>query len=144
MIQLVYASAACNPFTPGLLKSVLAKARARNTLYGVTGMLLYHSGSFLQILEGPPEGVQTIFGSIARDPRHTQTKTLLQKSIAVREFEEWKMGFADTSAWPQNLPGLVDYHRALPLLSNAPTEAKRYLHFFQQGLCRQALAPSHP
>lgn len=66
MLQFIYASAASATFSPEDLRMLLAKARSRNTLYSVTGMLLYHNGSFLQVLEGPPTSVGIIFDSIQR------------------------------------------------------------------------------
>ena len=139
MIQIVYVSAAFSPFTSEALKHLLRKARARNAVYNVTGMLLYHSGSFLQVLEGFEQSVDLIYNSIQRDPRHSQHKILVRQTIAVPEFQEWAMGFVDTSQWPVDTPGMVEYHRVLPQLSSASTEAKRYLRFFHQGLCRQSV-----
>ena len=136
MIQFVYASAASVPFTPDLLTRLLQKARVRNSLYGVTGMLLYDAGSFLQVLEGPEAGVDLIFDSIKRDARHRNARILSRQSIDRPEFNDWAMGFADTSLWPAKLPGMVDYHRVLPKLTSGSTDAKRFLRFFQEGLCR--------
>ncbi len=140
MIQLVYASAATAPFTPDALKALLAKARMRNTTYGVSGMLLYHEGSFLQVLEGEPTHIDLIYHSIARDPRHRSPKVLFKSEIARREFPDWSMGYVDTTAWPSRAPGHVDYLRLPEPASNVPTAARKYLRLFQQGLCRQALA----
>ena len=137
MIQLIYASAATKPFTPEALKLLLAKARARNATFGVTGMLLYHTGSFLQVLEGPEAGVDRILGSILKDPRHTTARTLSRATIATREFEAWSMGFVDTSNALSQPAGHVDYHRALPGLSHSGSKARKFLRFFQDGLYRE-------
>ncbi len=130
MIQLIYASAATAPFTPQALKLLLTKARARNTMYGVSGMLLYNSGSFLQVLEGPQEGVDRILASILKDPRHTTARTLSRATIQAREFQAWSMGFVDTSNTITQPAGHVDYHRALPTLTNSAGRARKYLRFF--------------
>ncbi len=127
MVQLIYASAATRPFSAPQLNTLLEKARARNSLFSVTGMLLYHSGSFL------------ILASIRRDPRHTNTKILSRQSSTRREFDQWAMGFVDTSQL-ERTPGLVDYHRTLPKLTIGSSDAKRYLRFFQDGLCRQTVS----
>jgi hypothetical protein len=139
LIQIVYASAAREPFTPLALNNLLVKSRARNLRHKVTGMLLYHSGSFLQVLEGAADDVDLIMASIVRDPRHHRIKVLVRREIEFREFEAWSMGYIDTSSWPAK-PGLVDYHRVLQQLSGVPSIAHRYLRLFQQGLCRQANA----
>lgn len=137
MIQLIYASAAVRPFSKLDLDRLLTKARARNSSHGVTGMLLYHSGSFLQVLEGPIVGVESIFASIQRDPRHRNTRILTRKSISQGEFVEWTMGFEDTSGGVIRMPGALDYYRDLPTLTIGSSDAIKYLRFFQEGLCRQ-------
>jgi hypothetical protein len=142
VIQLVYISAALisaalPPITPEALQLLLTKARAANAIHKVTGMLLYDSGSFLQVLEGPAAGVDHIFDCIQRDPRHHQIRVRLRQPTEVREFPDWTMGFIDTSKWVVK-PGLIDYRR-LPELVAAPTAAQRYLRLFHQGLCRQAV-----
>ena len=139
MLQIVYSSAAVTPLTPPELAKLLEKARKRNDLFGVTGMLLYHSGSFLQVIEGPDEGIEAIYRSISRDPRHIANKLLSRKNVTRREFEGWSMGFANTTSSSQRPAGFVDYHRVLPNLGDASTEARKYLRFFQQGLCRQTV-----
>ena len=138
MIQLIYASAATQPFTPEALKVLLTRARARNTRFGVSGMLLHHEGSFLQVLEGPEDGVETILASILRDPRHTTAKTLSREIIHQREFETWSMGFVDSANTVTQPTGFVDYHRTLPGLTDAGTRARRFLRFFQNGFYREA------
>ena len=138
VIQLVYASAATQPFTPEALKLLLSKARARNSTYGVTGMLLYHRGSFLQVLEGPEAGVDRILASIVKDARHTTARTLSRATVSAREFEAWSMGFVDTTHSLAHPMGHVDYHRELPGLTQSASKARTFLRFFQEGLYREA------
>jgi hypothetical protein len=144
MIQIVYASAACAPFSANALRVLLEQARARNTTYNVSGLLLYHQSSFLQILEGPRDSVEHIYHSIERDPRHDRTKVLLRKTLAQREFAEWKMGFVDTASWGLMPRGMLDYSRlncegvGSEVASGVPSQARKYVRFFFDGLCRQA------
>ena len=142
MIQIIYASAATQPFTPVALKALLAKARTRNTLHGVSGMLLYRQGSFLQVLEGPEIEVERILASIYKDKRHTNTRLLSRTTILKREFEAWSMGFHDTSHTLTQPAGQIDYLRLAPTLQDAGTTAKRYLRFFQEGMYRQGATAS--
>ena len=137
MIQIIYASAAVTRFSPDQLTRLLDQSRIRNATYCVTGMLLYHDGSFLQVLEGAEFGVNRIFASILHDSRHNSIKLLHSQPIVRREFADWTMAFIDTSAWPQSTPGKLDYRQMLPQLTDIPTAARRYLRLFQQGLCRQ-------
>jgi hypothetical protein len=52
MFHLVYASSAARPFTTLELQAFLEQARQKNARFGVTGMLLYKDGNFMQALEG--------------------------------------------------------------------------------------------
>jgi hypothetical protein len=54
-------------------------------------MLLYISGSFLQVLEGRPEMVDAVFSKILGDKRHTQISLIARESIPERAFEGWTM-----------------------------------------------------
>ena len=141
MRQFVYASAATQPFSTAALHTLLRKARARNSFYGVSGMLLYNAGSFLQVLEGEASNLQIIRDSIFRDARHANTKVLGDKPIERREFEAWSMGFIDTSLIVQP-EGLVNYNRMQSLLTLNDSQARKYLDFFHQGLCRQTIPTS--
>ena len=59
LITLIYGSAAVDPFTEPELIALLEKSRANNQSLGVTGMLVYRDGNFLQVLEGEAEQVDT-------------------------------------------------------------------------------------
>ncbi len=81
MLQIVYASAATSGFTQKDLVKLLGLARERNTAAGISGRLLYHNKSFLQVLEGPRERVDALFTKIAKDPRHKNCLVLLPTKI---------------------------------------------------------------
>ena len=93
IFQLGYASAACRSFTTAELDRLLASSRARNEELGVTGLLLYHEGSFLQILEGDETTVDALYRRISADSRHTNPLLLFRRHDEERRFPEWTMGF---------------------------------------------------
>ena len=93
MIEIIYASAEAQPFSPNALAELLAKARENNRTLGVSGVLLHHKGSFLQVLEGPEPVVDALFHKIGKDPRHTRMMVIKRRSISERAFGEWSMGF---------------------------------------------------
>lgn len=93
VFQLCYASAAAVPFSTDALKTLLAEAREKNARVGVTGILLYHEGSFIQVLEGERAAVETLYEKISQDPRHANTMLLFQTETATRSFPDWTMGF---------------------------------------------------
>ncbi|MEM7412304.1 MAG: BLUF domain-containing protein [Myxococcota bacterium] len=93
VFTLVYASAATREMTPEDLAEILAAARKNNRPAGVTGMLLYHEGSFLQALEGDRAVVEALYERIEEDPRHSDAMILFRGDVEERVFERWSMGF---------------------------------------------------
>ena len=61
MHQVVYASAAVEAFSEVQLVQLLARARTNNERLGVTGLLLYDEGSFLQVLEGDAKVIELLY-----------------------------------------------------------------------------------
>jgi len=111
--QLVYSSAATEPFDDAQLIELLRLARRKNARLGVTGMLLYHAGTFVQMLEGDEEVVESLFARIEEDPRHDETRVLLRRSDVPRTFGEWTMGFVQaTREMIATIDGLNDFLRA--------------------------------
>jgi hypothetical protein len=93
LYYLIYVSYAVNPFTEKDLISLLKKSRENNQNLGVTGMLIYLDGKFIQVLEGRKKDVEFVFEKIANDPTHKQISVILEGELEKRNFEEWKMGF---------------------------------------------------
>ncbi len=137
MLQLIYASAAVKPFTPQDLAALLAKARKKNSSMDISGMLLYHAGSFLQVLEGPEDAVTALFKVIEKDPRHTTVRVLFRDGVETGEFDEWAMGFVDTSKSAKALEGYLDYNTDTSSMLLDRTRAKKTLKMFQDGAWRQ-------
>jgi hypothetical protein len=137
MLQLIYASAAVKPFTPQDLAVLLAKARTKNSSMHISGMLLYHAGSFLQVLEGPEDAITALFKVIEKDPRHTTVRVLFRDGVETGEFEEWSMGFVDTSKSAKALEGYLDYSTEADAMLVDRTRAKKTLKMFKEGAWRQ-------
>jgi FAD-dependent sensor of blue light len=91
LISLIYASRSTECFHEHEIPDLLQQARIANAKYEITGMLLYISGSFLQVLEGQPEMVDAVSSRILRDNRHTQITLIAKESITERAFEGWTM-----------------------------------------------------
>ena len=70
MHQIIYTSTASEDFSTADLKKLLLGARRRNKALGVSGMLVFHDGTFLQALEGEQRAINEIFASIVSDRRH--------------------------------------------------------------------------
>jgi Sensors of blue-light using FAD len=63
--SLLYLSESTIPFRKRDPRKLLSKSRENNAKLGVTGMLLFKSGNFLQVLEGQRETVLTLYKKIA-------------------------------------------------------------------------------
>ena len=132
MHSITYVSSAKQLFTRESLVGLLDGSRERNLRHGITGMLLYKSGCFIQTIEGPHEPLRRLFRNISNDNTHHQLITLLDEPIATREFDQWHMGFIDrhegeiptleaytdflrTSGLPENFRGETSHAKKLLL-----------------------------
>lgn len=97
MLSIVYVSAATTPMTDDDVAAILVQARANNQRADMTGALLYNSGRFIQIIEGPDEQLRAQYAKIVADPRHNNVQMISEKRIARRQFPEWTMGFSPLS-----------------------------------------------
>ncbi len=111
--QLLYISAANQEFTESELEELLAIARANNSRLNITGMLLFHEGSFIQALEGEQSAVEALYNKINEDSRHFETKVLYRGDIPDRNFKTWSMGFyRSTQTSSANLDGFHQFLRS--------------------------------
>ncbi|MFN3990885.1 MAG: BLUF domain-containing protein [Erythrobacter sp.] len=88
---LTYKSKAAFTPTHADLEELVYHARIRNRSVGVTGMLLYENGKFLQTLEGPPEGLKLIWSAIREDRRHSHIEILSEHVVSSRLFSDWDL-----------------------------------------------------
>lgn len=141
LTHLIYCSAAIPALSPADLGAILEIARRKNSQLSVTGMLLYSSGSFFQVLEGDEATVMELFARIADDRRHTNATMIIREPIARRAFGDWTMGFAEIDA-PElaNIEGLNDFfHPGVSLTGLQPGRASKLLDAFVQGRWRARL-----
>ncbi|MBS0338756.1 MAG: BLUF domain-containing protein [Proteobacteria bacterium] len=98
LFELVYNSIAVpGEFPEAELEHILIGARRTNAELGITGVLLYCRGEFVQLLEGPREAVEHVYHDIiVRDRRHRGVTLDWEQAVARRSFAGWSMGFART------------------------------------------------
>lgn len=92
LFQLLYLSRTRLDWTEPELAALAAHAQERNTRDGLTGLLLYGNGHFLQLLEGRRQPLVLTYDRIARDARHADLRVLLDAPVARRTFPRWAMG----------------------------------------------------
>ncbi len=92
LVRLLYASRAAAPIDQDGLLAILRQSKANNPALGVTGLLCYSSGTFIQALEGGRAAVNKLYLKIAADTRHTDVVLLSYEEIGERRFAGWAMG----------------------------------------------------
>jgi hypothetical protein len=138
LFQLAYVSSAVTTFSDSELEELLKKSRRNNEASGLTGMLLYKDGNFMQFLEGPKNAVVESMSKIKADPRHHGVIVLLHEYKAERDFAEWSMGFRKLdNASDENLAGRSDFLDH-PLTSEEfvsnPTRSLQLLRSFRKNM----------
>lgn len=96
--SLVYESRATAALAEHEVQQLIASAQERNLKEGVTGLLVYDQGHFLQWLEGPTEGLGRIWQSIRNDRRHTAITVLGECTTPVRFFGSSPMTLGNRQA----------------------------------------------
>ena len=102
LVRLLYASRALDP-SPATIEAILAQSRQYNPPSGITGILCYGGGIFLQAIEGGRSAVNTLYGHILRDKRHTDVELLTYEEISERRFGGWTMGQVNMSKINTNI-----------------------------------------
>jgi hypothetical protein len=132
VFQFVYVSSAIVLFTDHDLQGLLEVSRRRNAESGLTGLLLYVNGNFIQLLEGEKEAVFATRDRIASDSRHRGMIVLLEDFSEKRDFPDWSMGFEALDPMAAaDLPGLSDFLRGKVGAEVRNSSALRLLEFFR-------------
>lgn len=119
LFQIGYVSTATAAMRRDDLIQLLRTARDLNLRNAVTGLLLFHGGHFMQVIEGEEDAVRETFGRIRQDSRHRDIAVLFDEPISERLFADWSMGF-------QQLDGseLLEF----PDVDGQPADLRRMAH----------------
>jgi len=134
MFRIVYVSSASKYFSKQEIEDMLERARPKNAIIGITGMLLYKDGNFMQCLEGEEETVTKLANTIQGDDRHTGFLVLMRGPAESRLFPDSPMGFHDLGQDPPtNHPGyheFIDSPLARSTFSLDPNRCMNLLRLF--------------
>ena len=144
LFRMAYVSTASKLFSSAELRDMLKESNVRNKEAGITGMLLYCRGRFLQVLEGSEAEVMKTYARIGDDPRHQHVTTLATTKVQRRHFGSCSMGFKHVSAseiaqFPQ-LAQIFDLQIPLNAVNAKPGLALEMLSLFGTGLVWRAAA----
>ena len=138
LFQIVYTSTATDSFGSAELKELLKGSVQRNTRAGITGLLLYKDGTFMQVLEGEEPVVKALFARISRDPRHHHIIPLIQGPTEQRHFPDSAMAFRDLDTTElRKLPGYSEFLNTPlngDLYAKDIPKCQRLLLFFKQNI----------
>jgi hypothetical protein len=83
----------------------------KNPALGVTSLLLFRDGTFIQLLEGGRDEVEALYDTIRADVRHKDVTTIWRFASDSTWSTDWSMGFRDLEDDPVSVPGLTDLLR---------------------------------
>ena len=115
MISKVYISSAKLMLQERDIISIVKAAQIKNQSMGITGILLFNSGNFMQLIEGAEANVAELYEKIKNDNRHTDVTQLLEEEISHRNFDNWFMGYKDLATLNR-----VDQDILSPFLNEEP------------------------
>ncbi|WP_352310414.1 BLUF domain-containing protein [Psychrobacter sp. W2-37-MNA-CIBAN-0211] len=134
LIQLVYTSSltVISRFNNSLFNEVKSHARVYNAQHGITGILCYGNGHFLQCIEGEKANVLALHQRISSDKRHKNVKVLLLREIDQRNFVDWRMRLLFLERWlwsPATKEQATQLSSFLPFVPHAwePEHTEKFL-----------------
>ena len=87
--RIVYMSTAVGVLRAEELDRIYLRAKSANARAGITGLLLFYEGAFLQVLEGPAAGVTSLLNVSAA-------------TGAIRDSSRWKPGRSSERGFPDS------------------------------------------
>lgn len=142
LLSIAYISLAEAGLTMDEVADIAARSVRDNRRDGITGMMVFHDGQFMQVIEGPEDKVKALMVRIRRDPRHHSLFELFRLPIPAREFPDWSMALChSTELTVENRAALDRFLRDLrtpvPGLDNAGLGASLLEQFRRDMLERK-------
>jgi hypothetical protein len=129
LVRLVYASRAAAAVDQEELVAILRKSKANNPHQGITGVLCFSEGIFLQAIEGGRSAVNRLYNRIAADSRHSNVELLCYEEIGERRFAGWSMGQVNIARLN---PGLLLKYSEKPMLDPFAVSGKVSMALFEE------------
>jgi hypothetical protein len=126
-----------NAFSEDELVGLLNQSREKNAALGITGLLLYRAGQFMEALEGEEGVVKKMYATIEKDPRHVNCVEVRWEVIRERRFPVWSMGFRNLHQIDiRQIPGytpFMDEALTSPTFQADPSRAAKLLMLFREN-----------
>jgi hypothetical protein len=142
LIRLVYVSEGLPGMPWDELRQILTVATTHNARRGITGILCYGSGLFLQALEGDRDVVNQLYAGIQRDTRHANCSLVNVEDIHTRDFAEWSMKYVgwDVDATAQRRELLLRHSSSIDFDPRTMT-GRQALEFLRELSASERLSP---
>ncbi|MDT0641651.1 BLUF domain-containing protein [Zunongwangia sp. F363] len=97
------------------IEELLLHSRKENNATGITGLLLYSDGNFLQVMEGEKEQIQKLYRKIKEDKRHHNLIRIFGREINKESFDGYDVDFVseETKYKEEILQGYLDHIKVL-------------------------------
>jgi len=121
--RLVYMSTAVGVLRADELDRIYLRAKSANAQAGITGLMLFYEGVFLQVLEGPEAGLASLMDRLRRDRRHANLIVLEAGPAHERMFDSSMRFIAARNLSPGEKQAFSDLRHALtarPFLLGPP------------------------
>lgn len=88
---IAYVSRALPELSVDRLQALVEDAARFNKMAGVTGVLLHDGDRFVQYIEGPPDGIDSVYERILQAGSHVDLIELARGRLGQRQFPYWSM-----------------------------------------------------
>jgi len=88
---IAYVSQARPDLSAERLQTLVNDATRFNRMAGVTGVLLHDGERFLQYIEGPPDGIDSVYERVLQAGSHVDIVELARGRLGQRQFPYWSM-----------------------------------------------------
>jgi hypothetical protein len=74
-----------------VLADIVTRSGINNLEFDITGLLFYHNGRFIQVLESDRDSLEGLMSILEKDGRHQNIQRIVDQTIKKRAFKEWSM-----------------------------------------------------
>lgn len=125
MIRLVYISQAVVGITDEQVQEILRSSQRNNSASGITGVLVFGGGIFMQVLEGPEQAVLRLYVKILDDRRHSDCRLIHISPADEQVFRKWAMAVLSSDPLDFQRIGELRAHRLETVQSQTYTNLMR-------------------
>lgn len=108
VFQIAYVSEASEDFLTPMIDDILVTSRANNLAKGITGLLIYRGGTFVQYLEGDRARVEQLFERIKKDKRHKNVRAAYEGFDNHQLFKNWSMAYRKSDDYKVDILDKID------------------------------------